>query len=111
VVELESEILDKMHKRIVQNFLDVVILMELRTRPLSNRDVVSFVHNKFGILLSLDTASSCLHGLEKEGLIKGEWVQRKRVYTSTELGKETATMFLNTKNKILGLILNLFVGG
>jgi len=110
VVELESEILDKMHRRIVQNFLDVVILLELRKRSMSGYDVISFVHNKFGMLLSSGTVYSYLYSLERDGLIKGEYSQRKRVYTLTERGKETAKAYLNAKDKILGLLLNLFVG-
>ena len=107
---MESEILDNMHRRIVQSFLDVVILMELRKRPLSGYDAISFVHNKFYILLSSGTVYSYLYSLERNGLIKGEYTQRRRVYTLTERGKETAKAFFNAKDKILGLVLNLFVG-
>jgi len=102
--------LDKTHRRIVQNFLDVIILLELRKRPLSGYDVISFIHNKFSMLLSSGTVYSYLYSLERDGLINGEYEQRKRVYSLTERGKETAKAYLNAKSKILGLILNLFVG-
>jgi len=110
VPDLESEILNKAHRRIVQNFLDVVVLLELRKQPLSGYDVISFIHNKFGMLLSSGTVYSYLYSLERDGLIKGEYSQRKRVYTLTEHGKETAKAYLNAKDKILGLLLNLFIG-
>ena len=110
LAEVESEILNKMQRRIVQNFLDVVILLELRKRPLSGYDVISFIHNKFGLLLSSGTVYSYLYSLERDGLIKGEYSQRRRVYTLTERGEETAKAYLNAKGKILGLLLNLFVG-
>jgi len=84
--------------------------MELRKHPLSDYDVISFVNNKFHILLSSDTVNSHLHALEADGLIKGDGAQGKKVYTLTEHGRETAVAFLNSKDKILGLILNLFVG-
>jgi len=109
VPDLESEILNQMNRRIVENFLDLVILMELRKHPLSDYDVISFVHNKFRVLLSSGTVYSHLYALEGDGLIKGDWAQKKRVYTLTERGKETVMAFLNSKDKILGLILNLFV--
>ena len=102
--------LNQMNRRIVKNFLDLVILMELRKRSMSGYDVIAFVHNKFGMLLSSGTIYSYLYFLERNGLIKGEWVQRRRVYTLTEQGKENAKTLLNAKDKILGLLLNLFVG-
>lgn len=110
MVDLESEILNKMHRRIVKDFLDIFILMELRKRPLSGYDIVSLVHNKFHMLLSSGTIYSCLYTLERDGFVRGELGQGKRVYTLTERGKEITRAFLNVKDKILGLFLNLFIG-
>jgi DNA-binding PadR family transcriptional regulator len=100
-----------MHRRIVQDFLDLVILLELRKRPLSGYDVISFVHNKFHILLSSGTVYSYLYALERDTLVKGEYAQRKRIYTLTDRGRETARALSDLEAKILGLMLNLFVGG
>lgn len=110
MLELELEILNQMHKKIVKNFLDIVILMELRKRSMSGYDVISFVHNKFHMLLSSGTIYSNLYFLERNGLIRGERAQRRMVYTLTEQGKETVKAFLNSKDKILGMVLNLFIG-
>lgn len=107
---MESKILNGIHRRIVKDFLDMLILMELRKRSMSGYDVINFVHNKFAILMSSGTVYSLLYHLERNGLIKGEWNQRKRVYTLTKRGKETVRTFLNAKDKVLGLFLNLFVG-
>jgi len=110
VLNLKSEILKQMHKRIVKNFLDVVILMELSKHSMSGYDVISFVHNKFHMLLSSGTVYSNLYFLEKNGLIRSEQARRKRIYMLTEQGKETAKAFLNSKDKILGMVLNVFIG-
>jgi len=110
VLDLELEILNQMHKRIVKDFLDMVILMELRKRSMSGYDVITFVHNKFHMLLSSATIYSNLYFLERNGLIRGERTKRKMVYTLTEQGKETVKAFLNSKDKILGMVLNLFIG-
>jgi len=107
---LQSEILDKMHGRIVQNFLDLAILLELRKRSLSGHDVIDFANKKFHLLLNSGTVSSHLSTLEKDGLIKAENSQGKAVYTLTESGVETITELSKIKDKILGLFLNLFVG-
>ncbi len=88
----------------------MLILMELRKRPISGYDFITFVNNKFRILMSSGTVYSNLYYLERNGLIKGEWTRKKRVYKLTERGEETVKAFLNAKDKILGIILNLFVG-
>jgi DNA-binding PadR family transcriptional regulator len=101
--------LNQMHKRIVKNFLDIVILTELKKRPMSGYDVISFVHNKFHMLLSSGTVYSNLYFLEINGLIKGEQAERRKVYTLTEHGKETVDSLLDSKERILELVLNLFI--
>lgn len=107
---MESEILNQMHRRIIVNFLDMVILTELRKRSLSGYDVIAFVHNKFHMLISTGTVYSYLYFLERNGLIRSEQDQRRRVYTLTKHGKETLKAFLSSKDKILGLMVNLFIG-
>jgi len=99
-----------MHDRIVQNFLDLAILLELRKRSLSSDDAADFAFRKFQISLTSSTVSTHFSALEKDGLIKAEDSQGKRVYALTERGKETIAELLSMKDKILGLFLNLFVG-
>jgi len=38
--KLEGRILKKMHERIIKNFMDIIILAELRNRPMSGYDVI-----------------------------------------------------------------------
>jgi DNA-binding PadR family transcriptional regulator len=99
-----------MHRRIVKNFLDLLILIELEETSLSGYDIISFIHKKFDVLLSSGTVYSCLYFLEREGLIRSEWVRRKRVYKLTEKGRQTIKTLLKMKDKILGLVVNLFIG-
>jgi len=99
-----------MHDRIVHNFLDLAILLELRKRSLSNNDIIDFTHKKFRILLTSNTVSSYLSALQKDGLIEAEDSQGKTVYKLTERGTETIVELSSMKDKILGLFLNLFVG-
>ncbi len=90
----------KMHRRLVKTFLDVLILSELRNRALSGYDVIAFIHNKFGLLVSSGTVYSLLYSLERDGLIQGEWQQRKRTYTLTEKGEATIKAILNANDQI-----------
>jgi DNA-binding PadR family transcriptional regulator len=95
-----TAVLKKMHRRLVKTFLDVLVLSELRNGPMSGYDVIAFIHNKFHLLVSSGTVYSLLYSLERDGLIKGEWKQRKRVYTLTEKGKATIRAILNANDKI-----------
>lgn len=109
--DLESEILAQLNRRLVKNFLDVLILLELENskRAMGGYDVIALVHKKFDIHLSPGTVYSCVYFLERNGLIKGDRFKRKKVYVLTEKGEETIKTILNLKNKILGLMVNLFM--
>ena len=108
-LRLESEVLKKMHRRIVKSFMDVLILAELRNAPMSGYDVIAFIHNKFGILVSSGTVYSLLYSLERENLINGIWTKRKRVYELTEKGERTIETILNANDKIKVLLTNLLL--
>lgn len=107
---METEVLAMMHRRMVQDFLDVLVMIELRKRPLSGYDVIEFVHKKFRILMSSGTIYACLYGLERKRLVKGEHASAKRIYTLTEKGKEITIAFLKAKDKITRFFLILFGG-
>jgi DNA-binding PadR family transcriptional regulator len=109
-LESDDEILRRMHRRMVRFFLDVLVLSELRNRSLSGYDIISFVHQRFGVLLSPGTAYSCLNFLEREGLIESKWARKKRVYKLTVKGEQTVEALLRMKDRILGLVVNLFLG-
>jgi DNA-binding PadR family transcriptional regulator len=104
---LEGKILKKMHERIIKNFMDIIILAELRDGPMSGYDVISFIHNKFHLLVSSGTVYSLLYSLERNGLIEGTWNERKRVYKLTEKGVKTIETILNANDKIKNFITGL----
>ncbi|RLG90339.1 hypothetical protein DRO34_05800 [Candidatus Bathyarchaeota archaeon] len=104
---LEAKILKKMHERIIKNFLDIIILAELRNGPMSGYDVIAYIHNKFHLLVSSGTVYSLLYSLERNGLIHGTWNERKRVYKLTEKGEKTIKTILNANDKIRNFILSL----
>ena len=107
---MESEILMGMHRRVVTNFLDILLLVKLRNASLSGYDMISYIHKRFDMLISSGTVYSCLYHLERHGLIKGDLVQRKRVYMLTEKGRGTVKTILGMRDKILGLVVNIFIG-
>jgi len=101
VSDLETSlVLKKMNRRIIKNFLDVLILAELRNGSMSGYDVIAYVHNKYRLLVSSGTVYSLLYSLERDGLITGAWNQRKRVYKLTDKGDETIRAIMNANDRI-----------
>ena len=107
---LESEILVKTNKRIITIFLDMLILLKLRNGPSSGYDVISYIHKRFAVPICTGTVYTCLYHLERDGLIKGDYVQRKKTYVLSEKGKETVKTLSGMRDKILGLVLNIIMG-
>jgi len=102
-----SVVIKKMHRRIIKNFLDVLVLAELRNGPLSGYDVIAFIHNKFRLLVSSGTVYSLLYSLERDGLIAGSWSQRKRIYKLTDKGEEMIKAIMNANDRIQYLMTSL----
>jgi len=107
---LESEFLSEMQKRLVRNFLDMLILMKLRQNAMSGYDLVKFISKRFDLFISSGTIYSLLYYSERQGLTESIESRRKRVYNLTNEGEERVKRFLKSKDKILGLILDLFAG-
>jgi len=94
------KVLKNMHRRIIRNFLDVLILAELRSGPMSGYDFIAYIHDKFHLLISSGSVYSLLYSLERQGLITGVWNQRRRVYRLTEKGEQTIKAIVNANNRM-----------
>ena len=100
----EARIIKKMNERVIKSFMDTIIMGELQNGPISGYDVISFIHNKFGFLASSGTVYSLLYSLERNGLIEGIWIERKRIYKLTEKGAQTIQTILSSQDKIKGFM-------
>jgi DNA-binding PadR family transcriptional regulator len=96
----EARIIKKMHERVIKNFMDTIILTELQNGAISGYDVIDYIHTKFGFLVSSGTVYSLLYSLERNGLVEGVWIERKRIYKLTEKGARTIQTILNSRDKI-----------
>jgi len=86
--------------RVVKNFLDILILIEMKKQVnLSGYDVTAFVNSKFGGVLSPGTVYATLYAIERKGLIEGENDGRKTVYKLTPKGQELMTDMMKDFNK------------
>jgi len=88
--------------------MDLLILLRLRKKPMSGYDVITLIFENFYFLPSSGTIYSTLYALEREGLVKGCWSGKKRLYTLTAKGEEAARMALTLSSSIENLILNIF---
>ena len=106
----ESEVLKEIQERNVKNFLDVIVLIQLRkTRePMGGYDLVKLIHNKFGVLVSAGSAYALLYSMERDGLIRSG-LGRKRVYKLAVKGDEKLEAIMQVKEKLLGLMVNIFI--
>jgi DNA-binding PadR family transcriptional regulator len=96
----EARIIKKMHERVIKSFMDTIIMAELQNGAISGYDVITYIHTKFGFLVSSGTVYSLLYSLERNGLLEGVWIERKRVYKLTEKGARTIEAILNSQDKI-----------
>lgn len=95
-----SNLVEKLHKRAIQNFMDILILAEMKKGLLSGYDVIGLIYQRFGFLLSSGTVYSLLYSLERDGLIRGTWSQRKRVYALTEKAEQNMKFITKVNEEI-----------
>lgn len=108
---MHTEILKETKRLMVTNFLDIIILAELkRFSPLSGYDILNLVYKKFGFLISPGTIYALLHAMERRGIIRGSYSQRKRVYTLTNKGIETIDAISKSKDDIQKFIAKMLTG-
>lgn len=78
----------ELRKRLVSHLLDIIGLRMVASEESSGYDIIGAVLDEFGMLKSSGTVYSMLYSLERQGLITGRWVERKRVYTLTDEGRK-----------------------
>jgi len=84
-----SEMKTDLDVRLIQDFMDIVILKLLRgNHCTSGYELIKYFHHKFHMLVSSGTVYSMLYSLERQGLIEGKSDGRRRVYKVTEHGEE-----------------------
>ena len=97
-----------LHKRIIKNFMDILVLSELKRSPLSGYDVMTFINQEFNFLPSSGSVYALLNAFERQGLVKGDWNERKRIYILTRKGEETVEAAGTARWKIENLVTRIF---
>jgi len=99
---MNREILPFMEKRILTNFMDLIILSILHNNglPLGGYDIIKILHREFSFLPNPGTVYSHLYSMERKGLLKSTENDRKRVYSLTREGKRYIEMLLANREYI-----------
>ena len=98
---------EKLRRRVIKNFMDILILTELKKQSMSGYDVMGLIHKKFDIIVSSGTIYSLLYSMEREGLIKGVLDQRTRIYELTEKGKRDIETITKANEEIQNFMRNM----
>ena len=108
---VENEFIRELGERIVRVFLDLFVLRKLSEscEPPSGYDFIKLVTDEFDVVLSAGSIYAVLYGMERDGLIQGESIFRKRVYVLTCKGEETIKKISEENEKILYSFGRLFV--
>ncbi|HJW98389.1 MAG TPA: PadR family transcriptional regulator [Candidatus Bathyarchaeia archaeon] len=85
----KSEVVTDLDARLIQSFMDIIILKLLRNNHLTNGyDLIKHFHQRFHMLVSSGTVYSILYSLERQGFLEGNSDGRRRVYRLTRQGEE-----------------------
>lgn len=83
----DLEVPDALVERFVKEYLDMVVLAFLVSKPMCGVDIIDEIHRSFNVLLSPGTIYPLLHELEGKGLLSCEYRVKKKVYSPAE-GRE-----------------------
>lgn len=79
-------------RRFAKDFLDVLVLRILQTRPLWGYEIISKIKDGFGVKVGYGAMYPLLHSLEKKGLARSRWEfkgkRRRKIYEITLRGAE-----------------------
>lgn len=109
VLNLESNTAHTLNRRIIKNFMDIIILKHLKNNHhMSGYDAIKYLHKKFHMLPSAGSIYSLLYSLERKNLIKGNMNQGKRVYELTNQGEKLLREISITGKYVQAVLSNIF---
>jgi len=93
--------IERLQKSNTKENLWIYILTLLKEREIYGWEIQSLIEKKFNFRPGLITPYRVLYRLEKDGFVKSELKERKRVYKITEKGMEELKKAKNFYQKIL----------
>lgn len=82
--------------KMFKSLLDIIALKYIKDNgSLAGYGFMNWIHEKYNIVLSSGSVYTKIYKLERRGLVKGEWAERKRTYTLTKKGKANLNAILS----------------
>jgi DNA-binding PadR family transcriptional regulator len=95
-------------ERFVRDYLDIVVLALISSKPMCGTDILDIIHRNFNILLSPGTIYPLLHRLKEEGLLECECSVKKKVYKPAK-GSEANIRRMLDEHSLANELLNDFL--
>jgi DNA-binding PadR family transcriptional regulator len=106
-VNSSYDLVDKVEKRVIRDFMDIYILEEMEKCSLSGYDILILMQRRFGMQVSSGTVYALLYSMERNGWIQGVWNDRKRIYQLTEKAQQEARIIAKINLEIQNLFTNI----
>lgn len=101
--------IDEIELRVVKEFLDVIMLIELQEhKQLSGYDLALLQNQKFKISLSPGTVYATLYNMERRGLILGQVNGKKTTFILTPKGEEAISALGKNIKTVKDFLNNIF---
>jgi len=106
---MENKVLKDMRKALVRHFLEIIVLNNIKDRgPLSGYDIIELVQTRFNFMVSPGTVYALLYSLERDGLVRSEFSEGKRVFKLEEKGGEYVDAVSLSKEEIFRFVRVIF---
>jgi DNA-binding PadR family transcriptional regulator len=106
-----TQIRNQFVKRLVNEFIDVIIMSHFQSNPFSGYDVLLFAKIHLEIPLSPGNVYSTIYAMEQKGLLRVlSKNSRRTTFGVTEKGKEAAEV-LTDPSEMQGFISKIMQGG
>ena len=96
-----GQLLKKLQEKIVNDFLDLIILAKLQEKPQTVYGLFIYIRKRFGVYICNGTSYSLMATLESKGLVKGEWRDNKHFFSLTPEGQATVDALISLKQEVL----------
>lgn len=94
--DLEREV----RARCVKSLMELVVLTALKNARMCGYGFITFVYDRFRVLLSPGTVYPSLESLRSKGLITEEQTERKKIYTLTRKGEAVGSYLLSEYERV-----------
>ncbi|MFQ5762038.1 MAG: PadR family transcriptional regulator [Candidatus Bathyarchaeia archaeon] len=83
--------------------MEFIVLRALEAEPMCGYDIMSYVHDKYHVLLSPGSVYPLLRSMERNGFISETAASKKKIFTLTHTGRDAVRTLFERYARILAL--------